>query len=373
MNYEKDFFLQLNNQTYKLSIKEDRTILYLSCEPTVSLLPVIYKVQFTEKQIKENVKYFNSFSTLNDIAFHMSSLIYNNKASIQIEDNLKSAKFIIHQSNEVKDTISIDIPLCEMNKDELISVLYSTILKMSNQISILSTKVQRLESEKASHNQIKETNQRIEKLSIKLNRINNVNINPNTDELYLNRVKAVLSNDILLNTKEEIELLRQFINPLNNAEINLSLLYKATLDTGLSTSKSFHEKCDDHSPTLTLIKTTEGIRFGGYTYQTWNANSENCKTDEYAFLFNLDYRKKYPIKDKDATAIYCHNDYGPSFGSGFDICIPDNFLKENINGTYSKFPCSYGIGASKNELTMRNFNFSISELEVYQVTFTDNL
>ena len=371
MNYAKDFILELNNQTYKFSVKEDRTLLFLSFEPTVSLLPVVYKAKFTEKEIKETVPYFESFSTLNDIAFHISSLIENSKANLTINENLKEAKFIIHSSVETKKEFCISIPLCEMNKDELISVLYSTILKMSNQISVLSTKIQRLESEEASHTQIKETNKKIENISIKLNRINNVNINPNSDELYLTRVKATLSNDILLNSKEEIELIRQFINPLNNADINLSLLYKATIDS--SSSKSFHEKCDDHSPTLTLIKTTQGIRFGGYTYQTWNADDGNCKSDEYAFLFNLDYRKKYTIKDKETCAIYCHSHYGPSFGCGFDICIPDKFLNENINGTYSKFPCSFGAGASKNELTMRNFNFAVSELEVYQVTFTDNL
>ena len=77
------------------------------------------------------------------------------------------------------------------------------------------------------------------------------------------------------------------------------------------------------------------------------------------------------IKYEDFVEIVCcgllKNQYAQ------EIVEVGKFLNENINGTYSKFPCSFGAGASKNELTMRNFNSAVSELEVYQVTFTDNL
>ena len=153
-------------------------------------------------------------------------------------------------------------------------------------------------------------------------------------------------------------------NWINRGNIKLSLIYKATIDSDFS--KSFHSKCDDHAPTLTIIKIEEGIRFGGYTTKTWNCNEE-CKKDDNAFLFSLDKRKKYPIKKGTECAIYCNNDFGPTFGEGFDLCLCDNYM--GVNGSYSYFPTSYGKGNPTNELTNNNFNFKISEVEVYQVEF----
>ena len=51
------------------------------------------------------------------------------------------------------------------------------------------------------------------------------------------------------------------------SEYTWKLLYRA-LEHGY-TAKSFHEYCDDHEPTLVLIKSLKGWIFGGYTTQSW--------------------------------------------------------------------------------------------------------
>ena len=90
------------------------------------------------------------------------------------------------------------------------------------------------------------------------------------------------------------------------------LLYRCSLHG--ETTKKFHELCDRFPQTLTVIKTTKGKTFGGYTEQTWKDESQKLgklKKDEKAFLFSLDNKKIYNIREQ--PAIWCHASYGPCF------------------------------------------------------------
>ena len=40
-----------------------------------------------------------------------------------------------------------------------------------------------------------------------------------------------------------------------------------------------------------------------------------------------------------------------------------------LHGSYSNFPCSYGEYANSSELTLKQFDFNISDVECYQVDF----
>lgn len=91
------------------------------------------------------------------------------------------------------------------------------------------------------------------------------------------------------------------------------------------------------------------------------------KKDELAFLFSIDNKKKYQLKsDHLDNAIYTHSDYF-AFGGGHDLKIYDQ-CKEHNSSQYSNFPCSYS-GGNKYELTGGQYNFTVSELEVYYVEF----
>jgi len=54
------------------------------------------------------------------------------------------------------------------------------------------------------------------------------------------------------------------------------MIYKATLD-GFKAA-DFHRKCDNIGKTLTLIKTTKGYIFGGFTSESW-AHTGDYKSD----------------------------------------------------------------------------------------------
>ena len=68
------------------------------------------------------------------------------------------------------------------------------------------------------------------------------------------------------------------------AEISLSLLYQASRDGVEPTD--FHAKCDGKGATVTLVKSTEGFVFGGYSDKAWHSRN-NYVTSSRAFLFSF--------------------------------------------------------------------------------------
>jgi len=137
------------------------------------------------------------------------------------------------------------------------------------------------------------------------------------------------------------------------------LLYD-TLKDGDSVS-TFHARCDDEGPTVTLVETTLGVVFGGYTDQSWSS-SGTWATDADAFVFRLRPlpRKKYKVSSS-SYAIYRHSTYGPYFGSiAFRIAqsCQDNADSYVSSGSY------YDIGS--NVLNNGHSDFRVKHYAVVQ-------
>lgn len=347
---ESNFKIEIN-----IEEKDNTEIMNIKLSNSNELYPIIYKKSLTLLSLQNISNYFQKLS-LKEIVSEISTFISNEKYLLK-RDNLNPSNLILilyPSSLELSyEDIEFKIPL--ENKEQN---LYEIIADMSLKIEELNEKIKRLENDHVSQNQIINCDKKIEKLNVKMNRANQLNIYQ--DSNFLNRIQAVISKNILMNN-DDFDLLKYFINKGN---IKLSLIYKATIDSDFS--NKFHEKCDNHSPTITLVKTNNGLRFGGYTTQTWNNNLE-CKQDDEAFLFSINLRKKYNIQKGVECAIYCGGEYGPTFGEGFDLCLCNNFM--GVNGSYSNFPKSYGKGSSTNEFTEKNRNFKVNDVEVYLVDF----
>ena len=144
--------------------------------------------------------------------------------------------------------------------------------------------------------------------------------------LKLKGMDSIIRNLSHLNFIEE-NIIKK-IEVKENQKILYKLLYKASKDG--DNGKIFHEKCDNFSPTLSIIKTNNNLIFGGFTSQTWNCNKSN-KNDNKAFCFQVNKKKIYNII-KDKYAIYCGNSYGPSFWDGKSKGTAHNFkLSEDYN------------------------------------------
>ena len=150
-----------------------------------------------------------------------------------------------------------------------------------------------------------------------------------------------------------------------------SLLYRGTRD-GFS-AKSFHSKCDDKAPTLTIMKCKQTkFIFGGYTEAAWSSN-EVSKSDSNAFLFSLTNKENRPCKMKTTRsdfAIGCSALFGPRFGAFGDICIlneanvaPGSW--SNLGWTYAHPRYVFGTKEAR-EFLAGSYNFQLSEIEIYQ-------
>ena len=97
-------------------------------------------------------------------------------------------------------------------------------------------------------------------------------------EYYDNEIQELIENkkdektlrkidSKIIKKKEEIDFLEKRLKKddkfLKKRKIKYKLLYRATRDG--NSANSFHRKCDNISGTLTVIKTNNGMRFGGNT------------------------------------------------------------------------------------------------------------
>ena len=122
----------------------------------------------------------------------------------------------------------------------------------------------------------------------------------------------------LTNNAQKSFVVSMFIGVVFGSKV--TLLYSGSVH-GFEASK-FHSLCDNKGPTLTIIKTTQGHTFGGFTKTSWDS-SNSYKHDNSSFLFSVDKLTKYPIiKDYD-KAIYCYSSHGVIFGTGHTIRIYD--------------------------------------------------
>ena len=148
---------------------------------------------------------------------------------------------------------------------------------------------------------------------------------------------------------------------LKGAKFNL--LYKAF--THGDKASTFHEKCDGHPITLTLIETTEGVRFGGFTKKSWDGKNLK-KTDNDAFVFSIDTGKCFDVK-KDEPAIGCYPKFGPVF-FGCQIRIYDDFFTKG--GT----TCFKGLNYNTDkdyELNNGQKTYIVKDMEVYEIETID--
>ena len=168
----------------------------------------------------------------------------------------------------------------------------------------------------------------------------------------------------LLNDEEK-KLISEWIDP--NKIIKFYLLFSTSKDG--DSSLTFHKYCDGESPTVTIVKDTSGIKFGGYSTQSWSQSTCGAcySRDQCSFIFNLSNKKRYNLIDQLNTyAIYRDNSFGYTFGGGQDLYISN----ECASNAYSR--CnkqSYNTGNSNLLVLSGSTNFQVSIYEVFKVVF----
>ncbi len=198
--------------------------------------------------------------------------------------------------------------------------------------------------------------------------MNNQNkyINISTSSYYVIYTKdnKTITEKLEYKNIEDINFLSSSIEKvLNKKPCIHKLLYRASRDG--DSSLIFHRNCDGIPNTITIIETIKGKKFGGFTSQIWDCNGD-FKYDDNCFLFSLNKKEIYYIKNPD-IAIFCSKKKGPTFGSGSDICIEDNCMRNNKNFT---FQSSFYYRDENYALNDEKF-FTVKDLDVYEVDFGD--
>ena len=146
----------------------------------------------------------------------------------------------------------------------------------------------------------------------------------------------------------------------NNRKITLKLLYRATKDG--DNAKDFHLKCDKIKNNIIVIKTKKGLRFGGFTCESWDGKGD--KKDKNAFCFSLDKYKIYNwIKGK--SSIFVSPESGPAFGNCI-FEIKDKFFE--MGGLCSE-DYFYNNQENQCEINGGEEQFDIEDVEVFSVSF----
>jgi hypothetical protein len=135
----------------------------------------------------------------------------------------------------------------------------------------------------------------------------------------------------------------------------------------------FHDHCDGKANTITIVETEQGRVFGGYTHVRWERDIGAYKRDTdrvESFLFRMtrdgsEIAKRYPIANKQ-YAIYCHKNYGPTFGNQHDLHICDNC--NEVANSYTTCGTAYSGGGSEEDIYFNGTrNFKVKEIQVFEI------
>ena len=355
-----EFKIIFDNKTivFTISMTEDKQYIYMQSKEENN-----YSYFFEIKMsLIDLIKFDKIFKTCDDIedAFNSFIVIFKNEKNYikEINDNKlilsinilnldssfreKNLELVKKSQNKtiIIDNLCREINELKTNETDLLNELN----KIKNENNNLKEEIKSLQNWK--NEMVKEISEIKEKMNIyefKLFKIDsNIIKDPKDYDFIFERLKKVYSE---------------------NKDIRLSLLYRASKDG--DGASDFHSRCDKSQSTLTIIKTKKGLRFGGFTSETWAGKDED-KKDKKAFCFSLDKMKIYNcIKGK--RAIFASPFCGPTFENCIfqinDKCFEEGGeCSDDIQNNFDNQEKKYEINNEEEK-------FEVEDVEVFNVTF----
>ena len=301
----------------------------------------LYEQKFSMEKIKSVSKYFLICESISEV---ISSIEPNFKQSNLIEEN-----------NYIKLIISLNHPLCK----EAVFIIPEKI-KIFTPTELFYIITELRNNNKKQENIINNQKETINFLKTNINNLNErvkilENIlkekqNQNNNNFYLKDSK-IIASDI-----EKEKAITNWINPFQ--KIKFELLFRKSRDG--SSCKTFHKYCDNKGPTLTLVETKKGYKFGAYTPHSFQSiTGYSPKSDNKTFIFSLNLMQKF-TKIKNDSLLYFDPNFGPCFGQGGSDFYLNNNLDtgQTVNSSFlTKFELTNGEGGT----------FGVKELEIYKV------
>ena len=131
-----------------------------------------------------------------------------------------------------------------------------------------------------------------------------------------------------------------------------------------------HSRCDDKLKTLTIVKSTSGNIFGGFTSAQWKSTASYVN-DNKACIFSLINQEDRPLifkhTDNAQNSIYVSSELGPTFGFGHHLVIYDssNTITSNYSSLGNKYTLDYPCGSEKANTNLAgSYNIKVEELKM---------
>ena len=337
--------------TENKNIKEKYYILYLNISELNSLNAL-----------------FSLYQNIEEIYTLLLKLIIDNKYSISVKNNSIILLIKLPMPGGKIIDINFELRQNKITNEEILDLLYSKVNELikenqiiKNEQKILKNKNDELVNKnnklEKDYDEMKNENEKIkEKLKKIENQIEKLAIK--TTNKYYDFDKS----SIIKNIKEKKELMNWISSKGDIKEINL--LYRASEDG--DDLDSFYNKCGNKGPTISLIKTKKGRKFGGFSSVDWVKNDGKYINyrDNTAFLFSLDNMKKYDIlKPEYSITCYSHS-YILAYGNNADY---HGIYLKNLKGFEDHSNKVYNV--SSDFCLSGEKNFDAEEIEVFQIIF----
>merc|ERR1712012_730070 len=152
-----------------------------------------------------------------------------------------------------------------------------------------------------------------------------------------------------------------------------NLCWRAT--THGQSGSTFHSRCNQKGATITVVETTNGHFFGGYTNMEWQSSNtyRSNQQDSYvaggnSFLFYLRggkaSRRVLRLNgDNDHNEIFDYYSYGPTFGGAHDLYIPNNRLSNNGNANTGTTYMQLTYSTTSNQYMHDGSSFRCKDVE----------
>ena len=332
-----------NNMNFSIEIKKiSEDILQIDANETNEIKK--YSKKLSLKELIQLDKNFKVYDTIEEIINFLKKV--ESKKGISISKNKNDLILTISLFNIDDSKINIILNQNELTQSELMNYLYDKI----KEISFLKNKIKDLE------NKISEISSKHEKDIENLKKLIENSINQKKE-------KEPIINKYIEGYSDLSFIEKEIIKQLNKQVKSYNLVYKASKDG--SKASDFHNKCDSINNNLSIVKTKKGKIFGGFTTQNWKEikGQDYHKYDENAFVFSINNKKIYNIKDKN-RAIYCRNDLALFFSSTSDIYIYDNCFQQRGGTAQSAYDYKGETYALNGES-----RFDLDDYEVYEVKF----
>ena len=363
---ERKFYANFNDQNLEINISLKNDLILISTEIALNIFPSKFFCELNLSKLK-TYKIFDNLDTIEDIFNYILILINNNEISdnkslvqnINNNNNKNNNKNNENKENENKE-----------NKNNNIILTIPTNIKKFNSISFELKKINNLNNDfNYLFNMIKKLQKEKDDLQkeIQENYVKKTELPNYIDNYYNYYIKKIIFKESKIILPNENELICNWIEP--NKIIEAKFLYRASIDG--DSSKDFHDKCDNKGMTICFFKLGNGRRIGGFTSISWSMKG-GSKKDPNAFIFSMDNKEKYSLRNKNGNSVYHSNKNGPMFWNGVnvgDIVVKQDCLVREagiqiFNQTYETSVFKL-IGVQSDGCKL----MKLEDYEVFQISF----